>query len=170
MKTQFTFQTRDLHSCGEDSGVNAVEQATNLEIASKIAAIVNLFKAEFPDAKSDLKPWANDPDTRKLVDPDSIDLGFHLPGWSPRFQSRSILVQIRLHQDPETDQRRVIGVELAGFDHTGKQWRLSTVQAWEFEGEKIPVADVGDRMKQFCLKILEVFNGESGAENELGAR
>jgi hypothetical protein len=62
--------------------MNAVEQAINLETASKIATIVNLFKAEFPDAKSDLKPWANDPDTRKLLDPDSIDLSFHLPGWS----------------------------------------------------------------------------------------
>ncbi len=139
--------------------MNAVEQAINLETASKIAAIVNLFKAEFPDAKSDLKPWANDPDTRKLVDPDSIDLGFHLPGWSPRFQSRSILVQIRLYQDTETQLRRAIGIEIAGFDHTGKRWRLSTVENWGFEGDKVPAVEIGDRMKQFCRRILEVFNG-----------
>ncbi len=81
--------------------MNAAEQAISPETASKIAAIVNLFKQEFPDAKADLKPWMNDPDTRELVDPDSIDIGFHFPGWSPRFQSRSILVQIRLFQDPE---------------------------------------------------------------------
>ena len=148
--------------------MNAVEQAINLESASKIATIVNLFKAEFPDAKSDLKPWANDPDTRKLVDPDSIDLGFHLPGWSPRFQSRSILVQIRLHQDAEVPLRRAIGIEIAGFDHTGNRWRLSTVESWGFEGERVPTAEIGDRMKQFCRKILEVFNGKSEGEENLG--
>jgi hypothetical protein len=79
--------------------VNAAEQARGLEVTSKIAAIVNLFKSEFPDAKADLKPWTNDPDTRELVDPDSIDIGFHLPGWSRKFQSRSILVQIRFYED-----------------------------------------------------------------------
>jgi hypothetical protein len=143
--------------------MNAVEQAINLETASKIATIVNLFKAEFPDAKSDLKPWANDPDTRKLVDPESIDLGFHLPGWSPRFQSRSILVQIRLYQEADTEQRRAIGIEIAGFDHTGKRWHLSTVENWGFEGDRVPAVEIGDRMKQFCRRILEVFNGP-GAE------
>lgn len=56
--------------------MNASEQAINLELASKIATVVNLFKFEFPDAKSDLKPWKNDPETRELIDPDSIDIGF----------------------------------------------------------------------------------------------
>jgi hypothetical protein len=37
--------------------VNAAEQARSLQVASKIAAVVNLFKSEFPDAKADLKPW-----------------------------------------------------------------------------------------------------------------
>ena len=31
--------------------VNAAEQARNIELTSKIAAVVNLFKSEFPDAK-----------------------------------------------------------------------------------------------------------------------
>jgi hypothetical protein len=62
--------------------VNAAEMGTNLEFASKIATVVNLFKFEFPDARSDLKPWTNDPQTRELIDPDSIDIGFHFPGVS----------------------------------------------------------------------------------------
>ena len=70
--------------------MNASEQAKGLEITTKIAAIVNLFKQQFPDAKADLNPWRNDPDTVDLVDPDSIDIGFHFPGWSPKIQSRSI--------------------------------------------------------------------------------
>ncbi len=138
--------------------MNAAEQATNIEYATKIAAVVNLFKSEFPDAKVDLKPWVNDPDTRELVDPDSIDIGFHFPGWSKRFQSRSILVQIRFYEDPLDAAHRVIGVEAAGFDHRGKQWRLSTVEQWRFEGASQPVAEVGEKLKHFCRQVFELFN------------
>ncbi len=140
--------------------MNAAEQATNLTTASKIATAVNLFKQEFPDARADLKPWANDPDTRELVDPESIDIGFHLPGWSRRFQSRSILVQIRLHQDFASRTSRAIGIEIAGFDHRGKQWRLSTIQDWLVEGNSQPVQEIADKLKSFCRKILELFNRE----------
>lgn len=138
--------------------MNAAEQALTLETASKIATVVNLFKSIFPDAKSDLKPWANDSDTQELVDPDSIDLGFHFPGRSRLLQSRSILVQIRLYQDPVTKVRRAIGVELAGFDHQGKRWQLSTIQNWEFEGDTQPVPEMAERLRQFCRELLALFN------------
>ena len=138
--------------------MNAAEQASSLETASKIAAIVNLFKAEFPDARVDLKPWANDPHTRDWVDPDSIDLAFHLPGFSRSFQSRSILLQIRFHADGLTAERRVIGAEMAGFDHRGKQWRLSTIEDWLFEGSCSPVVQVRDRLKDFLKQALELFS------------
>jgi hypothetical protein len=141
--------------------VNAAEQATNLELASKIATVVNLFKFEFPDAKSDLKPWKNDPETRELVDPDSIDIGFHFPGISKSWQSRSVLIQIRFYQDPTNDLRRAIGVEVAGFDHRGEAWRLSTVENWSFVGASVPSVEVGEKLKQICQQILEVFNKPS---------
>jgi hypothetical protein len=112
--------------------VNAAEQATNLEFASKIATVVNLFKYEFPDVKSDLKPWHNDLETRELVD-----------------------------QDPITNHRRAIGVEAAGFDHRGEVWRLSTVETWSFIGDSVPLAVVGEKLKQVCRQILEVFNQPS---------
>ena len=79
--------------------MNAAQQATDITLASKIASAVSLFRIEFPDAKVDLKPWAEDRDTQELVDPDSIDFSFHFPGWSRRWQSRSVLVQIRFYQD-----------------------------------------------------------------------
>ena len=144
--------------------MNAAEQAISLATTSKIATIVNLFKQEFPDADADLKPWMSDADTQELVDPNSIDIGFHFPGWSPRFQSRSILVQIRLCQDPELadlsqDQPKSIGAEMVGFTHTGKQWHLSTIQDWAFEGAKIPNEETQFQLKRFCRKLLEVFNG-----------
>jgi hypothetical protein len=137
--------------------VNAAEQAKSLEVASKIAAVVNLFKAEFPDAASDLKPWRNDPDTRELVDPDSIDIGFHLPGWSRKFQSRSLLVQIRFYEDQMSATRRAIGIQIEGFDHRGIPWRLSTVDQWQFVGESQPVAEVGEKLKHFCREVLQIF-------------
>ncbi len=138
--------------------MNASEQAKGLEVTAKIAAIVNLFKSEFPDAKADLKPWRNDPDTRNLVDPDSIDIGFHFPGWSRRFQSRSILVQIRFHREPLDESQRLIGVEMAGFNHQGEAWRLSTIENWQFVGKYQPAADVGEKLKHFCRQVFELFN------------
>jgi hypothetical protein len=137
--------------------VNAAEQARSLQVASKIAAVVNLFKSEFPDAKADLKPWHNDPGTRELVDPDSIDIGFHLPGWSRKFQSRSILVQIRFYEDPLTATRSAIGIQVEGFDYRGKPWRLSTVDEWQFVGECQPAAEVGEKLKHFCREVLSIF-------------
>ncbi len=149
--------------------MNAAEQALGFEVATKIAAVVNLFKIQFPDAHADLKPWANDAGTREWVDPDSIDIGFHLPGWSRRLQSRSILVQIRFYQDSLTHSRRAIGLEMVGFTHLGEQWRVSTVEQWRFVGEKQPVNEVKETLKGVCRQILELFNGEPEATGELEA-
>ena len=137
--------------------MNAAEQASSLELASKIAAVVNLFKSEFPDARADLKPWMNDPDTRELIDPDSIDIGFHFPGFSRFLQSRSILLQIRFHEDLSTGDRRVIGAEIAGFDHRGKQWWLSTVGNWTFEGNCHPAPERAEKLRGFLRQVLSVF-------------
>ncbi|MCT7961862.1 hypothetical protein NG799_24380 [Laspinema sp. D1] len=139
--------------------MNAAEQVKNFELASKIAAVVNLFKLQFPDARADLKPWVNDPNTQELVDPDSIDIGFHFPGWSRSLQSRSILVQIRFHEDPLDGSRRAIGVESAGYNHQGQQWRFSTVENWRFVGATEPVVEVQDKLKTFCQQTFELFNG-----------
>lgn len=138
--------------------MNAAEQAKNIELASKIAAVVNLFKLEFADAKVDLKPWMNDADTRELVDPESIDIGFHFPGRSRLLQSRSILIQIRFYEDPVEGSRRAIGVEAAGYDHSGQQWRFSTVDNWVFAGITQPEQLSAEKLKHFCRQIFELFN------------
>jgi hypothetical protein len=142
--------------------VNAAQQATDLILTSKIASAVSLFRSEFPDAKVDLKPWAEDINTQELVDPDSIDFSFHFPGWSRRWQSRSVLVQLRFYEDPIADAdreptRNFIGLEVAGFDHRGKQWRLSTIDNWEFEGDISPQPEIAAKLKQFCRQIFELF-------------
>lgn len=146
--------------------MNAADQAIGLTVATKIAAVVNLFKTQFPDAKADLKPWANDPDTRNLIDPDSIDIGFHLPGWSRQVQSRSVLVQIRFYEDPLLGSRRAIGIEAAGFTHLGEQWRLSTVENWQFVGKTEPADAVKDKLKLFCRQVFELFNQSDSAGSQ----
>ena len=138
--------------------MNASERAKGLNIVTKIASVVNLFKAQFPDAKADLKPWKNDPETRELVDPNSIDIGFHFPGWSKRFQSNSILVQIRFHQDSSEDLEKIIGVETCGFSHMGQVWRFSTVDNWQCEGQYQPAPEVQTKLKLFCRQVFELFN------------
>ena len=155
--------------------MNAAEQANSVDAASKIAAVITHFKAEFPDARSDLKPWANDQETRSLVDPDSIDIGFHMPGYSRRLQGRSLLVQIRFYPHepvddlagPDSDRRRAIGLEIAGFDHRGKQWQLSTVDQWQVLGNSTPVPELQEKLKRFCRQALTLFNGQGSNDRAL---
>jgi hypothetical protein len=124
-------------------------------LAGKIASVVSLFRSDFPDARVDLKPWANDRDTKEAVDPDSIDIAFHFPGWSRRWQSRSILLQIRFCT--EDDRQQVIGLEAAGFDYRGKQWRLSTIEQWQMEGAVQPIPERVEQLRQFCRHVFELF-------------
>ena len=142
--------------------MNAAEQATSIEFASKIATVVRLFKTELPDLRVDLRPWKNDEDTRSLVDPDSIDLGFHFPGMSRFFHCRSLLVQIRFYDDPESHMKRVIGIEVCGFDYRGKQWTFSTIHQWLFVGDMIPEKAAGDRLKRCCRQVFDVFGNTLG--------
>ena len=138
--------------------MNAAEQASTIELASKIAATVGLFKSELPDLRADLKPWTSDPTVQNLIDPDSVDIGFHFPGVSRLFQCRSLLIQIRLHQDSESKQRRAIGLDVAGFDHRGQQWRLSTIDNWQFEGSTKPEPNSRESLRNCCRQVFEVFN------------
>ncbi|MBT9310803.1 hypothetical protein [Leptothoe kymatousa] len=147
--------------------MNAAEQALSIEYASKIAATVGAFKGQLPDLRSDLKPWANDPDTRELIDPDSIDIGFHFPGFSYSFNCRSLLVQIRLHtmasEHDNTNIVKLIGIEVVGFNHLGEQWHLSTINNWQFEGVAPPKDNAGEKIKLCCRQIFKVFNPDLDA-------
>lgn len=145
--------------------MNAAERANSIALASQIAAAVNLFRVAFPDVRVDLKPWLNDADTQAAVDPDSIDIGFHFPGYSRSCACRSLLVQVRFFADPVEDTQRAIGVEVAGYDHRGQQWRVSTIDAWQFEGSTQPNPEQGDRLKTYCRDVMELFNGRSSSDS-----
>ncbi|MGB7413974.1 MAG: hypothetical protein WA902_07175 [Thermosynechococcaceae cyanobacterium] len=129
--------------------MNAAEQATSPETAAKIAAIVNLFKQQFPKVKANLKPWTNDPETREWVDPDSIDLGFNLP-------AGQTLIQLRLQN------RRLLGIEVACFGPFGSErWKFSTIGNWKFLGQTPPPPGFQAELKQICKEIFTLFNPES---------
>ena len=59
--------------------MNAIEQATNLKMISKIEAIVYIFKSKFPGIVVDFKPWLKNSNTENYEDKNSIDIGFHFP-------------------------------------------------------------------------------------------
>jgi hypothetical protein len=126
--------------------MNAAEQATNPATATKIAAIVNLFKQQFPSVKANLQPWINDPDTQEWVDAHSIDIGFNLP-------PGHTLIQLRLHD------HRLIGIEASCFGPFGSQrWRFSTIGEWKFLGTTPPPSGFQEKLKQICHELFILFN------------
>lgn len=139
--------------------MNAAEQAKSVELATKIASLVALSKSKYPAAGVNLKPWTNSADTRKFLDPDSIDLSFHFPGVSRFLKIRSILFQIRLYEDPLEGNCRAIGIEATGHDFRGGQrWRFSTVDNWSFSGDTQPMEEGVEDLKDFCRTVLQIFN------------
>ncbi|NJO94238.1 MAG: hypothetical protein HC820_07610 [Hydrococcus sp. RM1_1_31] len=139
--------------------MNAAEQATNLEMVSKIATIANLFKTEFPNTLADLNPWVKNSETENFADPNSVDISFHFLKRDRACHSCCILMLIRLKRETVTQQQRAIGIELLGHDCRGQQWRLSTFGSWEFIGMTLPTPEEGNKLKQICCQILALFNG-----------
>ena len=132
--------------------MNAAEQVTSPEVASKIAAMVNLFKVNFPDVKANLQPWTTDPQTQELIDPDSIDLGFNLPAGNTLFQLRFY-------------ETRLIGIEAICFGLFGNQrWTFSTVGHWNFLGSTLPPPGFQQTLKQLCAEVFVLFNGSGSSE------
>ncbi len=129
--------------------MNAAQLATSPEAATKIAAVVDLFKRQFPTLKANLNPWENDPDTQEWVDPDSLDIGFHLP-------AGQTLVQLRIHE------QRLLGIEAACFGSFGHQrWRFSTIGDWIFVGSNPPPQGFQENLRQVCKELFLLFNGST---------
>ena len=148
--------------------MNAAEQARNLELAQAIASVATLFRGRFPDARPNLRPWREDPQTRAFVERESVDLSFHFPGWSPRTQCRSLLVQLRLEQAPAAGlagsrRPRLLGVILRGLTYESERWRLATVGDWGASGSHPPAAAVEQSLQEFCRELFDLFGRASEA-------
>lgn len=151
--------------------MNAAEQARSPELAQAIASVATLFRRRFPDARPDLRPWREDPQTRAFAERDSLDLAFHFPGWSPRTQCRWLLVQLRLDRAPASqapagaaprDLPRLLGVILRGFTTESERWRLTTVGDWRPSGPHPPSAVVEASLQEFCRELFDLFGEDDG--------
>ncbi len=142
--------------------MNAADQARNLDLARTIAAVAALFRVHFPDARANLTPWRDDPLTRAFAEQESLDLSFHLPGWSPRSQCRSFLVQLRLDASPASGRPRLLGVLIRGLTYDRERWRLATMGDWQPAGSHLPQPAVAEKLQQFCRELFELFSRSGG--------
>ena len=153
--------------------MNAADQARTLALAQAIASVGALFRGHFPDARANLHPWRDDPLTRAWGEAETLDLSFHFPGWNPRIQCRSVLVQLRLatppsHRDPSGLRRPpLLGVTLRGLTYEAERWRLATVGDWRPSGTHPPSAAVEQALLCFCRELFELF-GEGDGTAMLG--
>ena len=143
--------------------MNAADQARNLEWAQAIASVAALFRNHFPAARANLTPWRDDPLTRAWAEAESVDLSFHFPGWNPRNQCRSVLVQLRLDAAPASGRPRLLGVVVRGLTSESERWRLATVGDWQPSGSHLPDPVVVDKLQCVCRDLFDLFNG-AGAD------
>ncbi|MEB3170616.1 MAG: hypothetical protein VKK43_04510 [Synechococcaceae cyanobacterium] len=140
--------------------MNAAEQVRSLELAQAIASAAALFREAFPDARANLHPWRDDPLTRAYGEAETLDLSFHFPGWSPRIQCRSILVQLRLAAVPgdgAAGRPPLLGVTLRGLTYAGERWSLATVGDWRASGPHPPSEAVEEILRGFCRQLFALF-------------
>jgi hypothetical protein len=150
--------------------MNAADQARSVELAAAIAAVVGQFRLHFPAARANLTPWRDDPLTRAFDERENLDLSFHFPGWSPRLQCRSLLVQLRLERAPagSAGRPRLLGVLIRGLTYESERWRLATVGEWHPSGSHLPAAEVVGTLQQVCRELFDLF-GEGAAGGERAA-
>jgi hypothetical protein len=143
--------------------MNAAQKADSVETVSKIAAVVNLFRCQFPNALADLNPWIESAETARYEDQDSIDLSFHVVRHSWMCQCRSVLMQIHLHPTVLTQASRTVDkvsaeIQLSGHDCTGQQWYFSTRRGQRFTGMILPLPEAQDRLRYIAFRGLKLFH------------
>ena len=113
--------------------MNASSNVSNFEIANKIASTAVLFRKYFPDASVNFSPWEN---SKNEAMKDTIDFAFHFPGWSPLIECRAILLQLRIENENENNNRvpKLLGVIMRGMIVPSERWRVATVGEWEMTG------------------------------------
>ena len=129
-----------------------------------LASVVTLVRQHFPSAQVNLTPWRDDPQTRLWSEPESLDLAFHFPGWSPRLQCRSLLLQLRVEPRAEARGLQLLGVLIRGMTFDGERWRLATVGSWDPEGPHLPQPQLVDHLRQICRDLFDLFSGSEASD------
>ena len=138
--------------------VNAGESVRSVAKVRAVASTVNLVREQFPAAKPNLRPWRDDAETRQWDEPESLDLSFHFPGWSPRLQCRSLLFQLRFQNKEADEVQKLLGVLIRGMTYDGERWRLATVGDWSPEGSHLPQAEQAAQLRQMCRDLFLLFD------------
>ncbi len=137
--------------------MNAADQVTSLGFAKALASAGNLIKEYFPAASINFSPWRDDIQTELWFEEESLDLALHFPGWSPRLQCRSLLIQLRVVKDDPRDLPRLLGVIMRGITFSGERWRLVTIGDWQPTGSHLPQEVVMDQLHAICRELFVLF-------------
>ncbi len=144
--------------------LNAGESVQSVAQVQALASTVTLVRRYFPAARPNLKPWRDDAHTREWSEPESLDLSFHFPGWSPRLECRSLLMQLRFCPD-QAESLQLLGVLMRGMTYDGERWRLATVGDWQPVGSHLPQPEQAQQLKQICRDLFDLFQvSGSGAD------
>ncbi len=137
--------------------MNAAEQVQSVAFASALASALTLVRSYFPAASANLMPWRDDPETRRWCESETIDLAFHFPGWSPRLQCRSLLMQLRIKSPQGGDAPHLLGVLIRGMTFEGERWRLATVGDWQPTGSFLPEPAQMAQLHEICRALFDLF-------------
>ena len=138
--------------------MNASEHIDSLDLAQALASSANLVKKHFPLASVDLTPWRDDPETRRWFEEETLDMSFHFPGWTPRLQCRSLLLQMRFRtKGVGCSKPSLLGVLIRGMTYEGERWRLATVGEWDVSGPYLPESSQLLLLKEICRDLFSLF-------------
>ena len=147
--------------------LNAGEAVDSVALAQALASAVTLVRQRFPAARVNLSPWRDDPQTRRWQETETLDLAFHFPGWSPRLECRSLLMQLRLKPGSDADARNapaLLGVLMRGMTYDGERWRLATMGEWEPEGSHLPQPEQVQQLRGICRDLFDLFSDPAATD------
>jgi len=137
--------------------VNAAEQVHSVVFAQSLASAITLFRTHFPAATPNLSPWSDDPETRQCCENATLDLAFDFPGWSPRLQCRSLLLQLMMSSSEEEVSPYLLGVVMRGMTFAGERWRLVTMGDWKPVGSYLPEPAEIAQLHTICSDLFSLF-------------
>ncbi len=137
--------------------MNAAEKVHSVAFAHALASAVTLVRQYFPEAQVNLTPWRDDDQTRRWCENETLDIAFHFPGWSPRLQCRSLLMQLRISNDQDNAPPHLLGLIMRGMTFDGERWRLVTVGDWHPTGSHLPQLPQRNQLKKICRELFVLF-------------
>ena len=139
----------------------------SVALVQALASTVTLVKQHFPAARANLSPWRDDPLTRDWLEEETLDLSFHFPGWSPRLECRSLLIQLRLKRAATGHSQttpELLGVLMRGMTFDGERWRMATMGDWKPEGSHLPQGEQVRQLREICRDLFVLFDDSAASD------